>query len=149
MRAERTVSVPRGGTRSQAGGGREENGQGTCNVPARGRLRQWATGPGRHRSGSSVENLQFQTGSLRKRPADQGRDTGTGLPGLLRAGPEPANRSAAPPTKLRILPDTPTSCPCCYGSADGSQSRGGLAGGEGLGAVERFPSFLWSLRASP
>ena len=51
-----------------------------------------------------------------------------GLTGWLRAGPEPANRSAAPPTKLRIFPDTLTSCPCCYGPAEGSVSRGGLAG---------------------
>lgn len=33
---------------------------------------------------------------------DRGQETGKGLPGLLRAGPEPANRGAAPPTKLRF-----------------------------------------------
>ena len=63
-----------------------------------------------------------------KSPADQGQETGTGLTGLRRAGPEPANRSAAPPTKRRIFPDTLTSCPCCYASADGWLSGGGLAG---------------------
>ena len=63
-----------------------------------------------------------------KSPADQGQETGTGLTGLRRAGPEPANRSAAPPAKRRIFPDTLTSCRCCYGSADGWLSRGGLAG---------------------
>ena len=41
-----------------------------------------------------------------KSPADQGQETGTGLTGLRRAGPEPANRSAAPPAKRRIFPDT-------------------------------------------
>ena len=71
---------------------------------------------------------EFETRSPIKLGANQGQETGTGLTGLLRAGPEPANRSAAPPTKLRIFPDTLTSCPCCYGSADGSLSRGGLAG---------------------
>ena len=70
---------------------------------------------------------EFQTRSRTKLPADQGQETGTGLTRLLRACPEPANRSAAPPTKLRIFLDTLTSSPCCYGSADCSLSRGGLA----------------------
>ena len=71
---------------------------------------------------------EFETRSQRKLPAYQVQETGTGLTGWLRAGPEPANRSSAPPTKLRISPDTLTSSPCCYGSADGSLSRSGLAG---------------------
>ncbi|XDB66893.1 hypothetical protein ABFV05_020509 [Capra hircus] len=71
---------------------------------------------------------EFETRSQRNLPADQGQETGTGLTGLLRAGPEPANRSAAPPAKRRIFPDTLTSCACCYGSADGWLSGGGLAG---------------------
>ena len=71
---------------------------------------------------------EFETRSQRKLPADQGQETGTGLTGWLRACPEPANRSSAPPTKLRIFPDTLTSGPCCYGSADRSLSRSGLAG---------------------
>ena len=71
---------------------------------------------------------EFETRSRRNLPAGQGQETGTGLSGLLRAGPEPANRSAAPPAKRRIFPDTLTSCPCCYGSADGWLSGGGLTG---------------------
>ena len=71
---------------------------------------------------------EFETRSPRKLPADQGQETGTGLTGWRRAGPEPANRSAALPTKLRIFRDTLTSSPCCYGPADGSLSRDGLAG---------------------
>ena len=62
---------------------------------------------------------EFETRSQRNLPADQGQETGTGLTGLLRA---------APPAKRRIFPDTLTSCACCYGSADGWLSGGGLAG---------------------
>ena len=79
-----------------------------------------------------------------KSPADQGQETGTGLTGLRRAGPEPANRSAAPPAKRRIFPDTLTSCACCYVSA-----AAGCLGVVCSDRFERFPSFLWSLRASP
>ena len=84
---------------------------------------------------------EFKTRSGRNPPANRGQETGTGLTGLLRAGPEPANRRAAPPTKLRISPDAPTSCRCCSGSA------GRLRGARGARVVfpslfERFPSFL-------
>ena len=71
---------------------------------------------------------EFETRSPRKLPADQGQETGMGLTGWLGAGPEPGNWSSAPPTKLRIFPDTLTSCPCCFGPANGWLSRDGLAG---------------------
>ena len=70
---------------------------------------------------------RVRTRSPRNLPADQGQETGTGLTGWLRAGPEPDSRSSALSTKLRISPDTLTSSPCCYGPAD-SLSRSGLAG---------------------
>ena len=60
---------------------------------------------------------EFKTRSGRNLPADPGQETGAGLTALLRAGPQPANRRAAPPTRPRSLPDAPTSCPCCSGSA--------------------------------
>ena len=75
--------------------------QGTCTGPALWGLRQRATGPGHTRSSSSV-NEDFETGSRIKLPTDPGQETGAGLTGFLRAGPEPANRSAAPPSKFRI-----------------------------------------------
>jgi len=83
---------------------------------------------------------EFKTRSGRNLPANRGQETGKGLTGLLRAGPEPANRRPAPPTKLRLLPEVPTSCPCCYGSADP------LRGARGARVVlpslfERCPSF--------
>jgi len=49
------------------------------------------------------------------------------LGGCAQAQSQP-NPSSAPPTKLRIFPDTLTSSPCCYGPTDGSLSRDGLAG---------------------
>ena len=90
----------------------------------------WGFGSGRQDPDVTGQVLQWRVRNPvpEKSLADQGQETGTGLTGLRRAGPEPANRSAAPPTKRRIFPDTLTSCPCCYASADGWLSGGGLAG---------------------
>ena len=124
MRPERTVSVPREERLHRPGvGGRRNTGDFY-------RSRTLGASAVGDRTRTSPVRLsgEFETRFPRKLPADQGQETGTGLTGWLRAGPEPANRSSAPPTKLRISPDTLTSSPCCYGSADGSLSRSGLAG---------------------
>ena len=68
----------------------------------------WGFGSGRQDPGVTGQVLQWRVRNPvpEKSPADQGQETGTGLTGLRRAGPEPANRSAAPPAKRRIFPDT-------------------------------------------
>ena len=48
---------------------------------------------------------EFKTRSGRNLPANRGQETGKGLTGLLRAGPEPANRRPAPPTTLPCRPN--------------------------------------------
>ena len=124
MRAERrTVECATGGVRLL--GGRRTD-RGLVLVP---QVRGWGSGrqDSDYGSGASVESSK-QCPGVKNLPANRGQKTGTSLSWFLRVGPEPANRSAAPPTKLRIFPDTLTSCPCCDGSAVGSLSRGSLPG---------------------
>ena len=50
---------------------------------------------------------EFETRSPRKLPADQGQETGTGLTGWLRAGPEPAKSEFSPAHQAQDLPGYP------------------------------------------
>lgn len=105
MRAERSNAF--------TGRGGRENGQGTCTGPARGgassrRLDPDVTGQVPQR-GSSKRGL----GEIFQPTGDQ--ETGAGLTGLLRAGPQPAvSAQPRPPGPGSSL--TLTSCPCCSGS---------------------------------
>ena len=112
-----------GGTRSQAGGGREQNGQGTCNVPARGGLRQWATGPGRHRSGSSVESSKPGPREIPSRP---GPGDGHGPHWVAARRPRASQSECSPAHQAPDLPGHPDFLRVLLCFRGGWLSRGGL-----------------------
>ena len=104
-------------------------------------LRQWATGPGRHRSGSSVESSKSGPREIPSRP---GPGDGHGPHWVAARRPRASQSECSPARQAPDLPGHPLPARVAM-----VPRTAGCPGVVWPDPFERFPSFLWSLRASP
>jgi len=103
VRPERTVSVPREERVHRPGVGGRRMDRGLVMS-----LHVGGFGSGRQDPDVTGQvQWRVRTRSPRNLPADQGQETGTGLTGWLRAGPEPAKSEFSPAHQAQDLPGHP------------------------------------------